>query len=324
MQDIAEQLGLSLATVSLALRDSPQIGEETRERVRELATRLGYVQRGRSVARTELRHITFISPFAISNFFYGAVLRAAEAECRRSGVALHFVQLEDALNPDDLTRYGDGHGILLVGTFDEQLVRQVRRSGQPAILVDNNIPHAGLDRVLIENVGGMYQMALRLIELGHREIMVLRGPEHVPSFHDRMRGYAMAMEQAGLAPRVFPSEPSQRMGATERAFLEWLDAGKPLGCSAIMAMNDEQAIAVMNLLQDHGIHVPEDISVTGFDDIESAQLVRPPLTTCHVPRELLGRTAVRCLLERAREPRRPTIAVVHDTVLVERGSTQPV
>jgi DNA-binding LacI/PurR family transcriptional regulator len=322
LQDIAAQLNLSLATVSLALRDSPQIGEDTRQRVRNLATELGYVQRARLVPRSELRHITFVNPFAISNFFYSAVLRAAEAECRRQNIALHFLQLEDRLNVADLMRYGENQGILLVGTIDEQIVREVKESGLPTVLVDNNLPHIGLDRVLIENIGGTYQLTSRLIALGHQRIMLLRGPDDVPSFRERMIGYRTAMQRAGLPALEFPGNGPVVIGTAERTLLNWLDAGTPLECTAIVALNDEQAIGVIHQLQDHGVRVPEDISVVGFDDIETAQIVRPALTTCHVPRELLGQTAVRCLIERARTPDAPTQAIVHDTVVVERASTR--
>lgn len=323
LQDIATQLNLSLSTVSLALRDSPQIGEETRQRVRDLATQLGYVQRSRPRQRGDLRHITFINPFAISNFFYGAVLRAAEAECRRHSIALHFLQLDDPHSMPDLLRYGDGQGILLVGTIDERLICQMKQTGLPMVLVDNNLPYLNLDRVLIENVGGTYQLTSYLISKGHRRILLMRGPEHVPSFRERMEGYRQAMQHAGLATLEFPATGRLAIGDAEGALLEWLDAGKPLNCSAIVTMNDEQAIGVIHMLQDHGIRVPDEISVVGFDDIEIAQIVRPSLTTCHVDREWLGCTAVQCLIERVREPTRPTQALVRDTFVVERGSVRP-
>lgn len=322
LQDIADYLHLSRATISLALRDSPQIGEETRARVREAATKLGYVGRVRGASPTELRHITFCTPYESSNNFHADILRAAEAECRELGIALHFVQLTEDFAARDLNQFGAHHGILLVGRITEEKVRQVKQLGRPTLLVDNNLPNLGLDRVLTENIGAMQQAVAHLVEIGHRRIGFICGPEGHPSFEERLLGYRRAVVKAGLTPiEIGPGRSDETDG--ERALARMLAAGECPDVTALLVFNDEAAAAVIHRLQDHGYQVPEDMSVVGFDDVNIAQIVRPNLTTCAVSRELLGRWGVRCLCSRALNPTAITQALSFDTTLVVRNSTAP-
>jgi DNA-binding LacI/PurR family transcriptional regulator len=322
LQDIAHQLNLSVSTISLALRNSPQIGEETKERVRQAALDLGYVHRVRHPLAVDLRHVTFINPYATTNYFYSDVLHGAEAECRRHGIALHFVQLEGELNIQDLMRYGDGHGILLAGSIPERIVREVKQLQLPTVLIDNNLPHLGLDRVLIENVGGAYQITEYLIAAGHRRIAIMQSGESVPSFRERLQGCHMALEEAQLTPVLIPNSTTPQLGDAEKALLSMLQRRDSMTFSALITMNDEQAIGAIRMFQDHGYRVPEDISVTGFDDVMVAQVVRPALTTCRVPRDLLGQSGVHFLMQRAADPSAPIQAIVHTVTLVERNSVR--
>lgn len=322
LQDIADYLHVSRATVSLALRESPQIGEETRARVHEAATKLGYIGRVRKVRPTELRHVTFCTPYESSNNFYADILRAAEAECRERGITLHFVQLAEGFAVRDLNQFGDQHGILLVGRIAEETVRQVKQLGRPTLLIDNNLPNLGLDRVLTENIGAMQQAVAHLVAIGHRRIGFICGPEGHPSFEERLLGYRRAVVKAGLTPiEISPSCSDEIDG--ERAFARMLAAGERPDVTALLVFNDEAAVAVIHRLQDHGYRVPEDVSVVGFDDVNIAQIVRPNLTTCAVSRELLGRWGVRCLHSRALNPTAITQALSFDTTLVVRSSTAP-
>jgi DNA-binding LacI/PurR family transcriptional regulator len=111
-------------------------------------------------------------------------------------------------------------------------------------------------------------------------------------------------------------------GASERAIGDWIAAHGEPGFSALIVFHDEAAIEVIHKLQDLGLRVPEDVAVIGFDDIDMARVVRPALTTCHVHRELLGALGVRRLIERAADPNAPALALVLDTVFVERASAR--
>jgi DNA-binding LacI/PurR family transcriptional regulator len=210
-----------------------------------------------------------------------------------------------------------------VGSIDEQTVLQLREIGRPLVLIDNNLPHLGLDRVLIENVGSSYRTVMWLVGLGHRQIACLSGPQDHPSFRDRLLGYRMAIADLGLRSIELRCEGPLLVRGAGKAITERLATHDGPGFSALIACNDEAAIGAMNALQDHGLQVPGDVSVVGFDDIDMARVVRPALTTCHVQRELLGMLGVRRLLERAGDPEAPPLSLVVDTHLTEGASTAP-
>lgn len=328
-QTIAERLGISISTVSLALRDAPQVAEETRHQVRALAEELGYRLRARRPYRSTqqplpIEQITMLMRYAPTNTFYNAVLDGVEAACRNQHIALHYGML-DELTPRNLAQYAESDGLIITGVVPEAALVALRELDLPMVLIDNDLPHLGLDRVLIENFGGMFQAVARLIALGHHRIAVLPAPAGDPSFDARLNGYRFAMARAGLPPieiagaiSPWPEKPGEGIAELR----DWLKSDHANDVTALVAMNDESAIGVLHTIQDCGLSVPDDLSVVGFDDIASAQIVRPALSTCHVPRERLGQLGVRLLLERALNPAEPAQAVLLGTTFIERASTR--
>ncbi len=318
-QTIADRLGISASTVSLALRGAPQVAEETRLRVRAIADELGYQLRPRRSPRTllppGLKQVTFLTIWEPANPFYSAVLSGAAQMCHQHRMALHYTLLGAQIE-DVLAQLEHTDAVLAVGSIPEPVLRQVLTPGRPLILVDNNLPQLGVDRVLIENVGGVYRAVLHLAELGHRRIAFLRGQEALPSIRERCVGYRSAMTALGLTTREVPCR-SPRGGESLQA---WLDQHGAPDWTALLVYNDEAAIEALHVLNDHGIRVPQDVSLVGFDDVDVARLVRPAIATCHVPREQLGQEAVRLLLARTQQPSAPTRAVVLDTTFIARDS----
>jgi LacI family transcriptional regulator len=317
-QDIAAELGLSVSTVSLALRDAAQVAEETRLRVREAAKRMGYTRR-RPAARHTVAQIAYIAQIDRGNVFYAAVLSGVEHECRRLGITLHYTRIE-TFDERAQASLCEADALLAAGTIPERTIRGLMRLARPLVLVDNNLAQLGVDRVLIENYGSTWRAVEYLARLGHRRIAHLRGPLDHPSFRDRQLGYRGAVEALGLEPIELRCE-DVGPGGTAPVVDRWLDA-HGANFTALCVFHDEAAVEAIHALQDRGLQVPADISVVGFDDIEMARLVRPALTTCHVYREQLGALAVRRLIERAAHPEAPPTAVTLDTTLVERASTR--
>lgn len=319
-QDIAAHLGLSVSTVSLALRDASQVAEETRVRVRHAATQLGYNYRPRQLTRTEITQMAFITRTDPNNVFYGAVLSGAERECRNLDIALHYTRL-DAVGSRMPSHYSDAEALLVVGTIDEATVLRLKDLGRPMVLLDNNLPHVGLDRVLTENFSSIYRVVRRLLGWGHRRIAFMAGPDDHPSFHDRLLGYHSAVADLDLPPIVLWCG-STHHGNSKQVIDEWMDTRSEPGFSALIVFHDSAAIEAIHELQDRGLRVPEDVAVVGFDDIDLARVMRPALTTCHVHREMLGAMGVRRLIERAADPKAPALALALDTVFVERASAR--
>ena len=317
MQDIAERLGISISTVSLALRAAPQVAEETRLRVVDAAEQLGYTVRPRQ-QRAALTHIAFITRDEVGNDFYGAVLSGAESECRRQGLTMHFMQINDQSHVRQ-AQYSQVDGLLVVGSIDETLVHQFQQFDLPMVLVDNNLPFLQLDRILIENVHSLYRTVAYAHTHGHRSIAFLCGPLTVPSFKERLIGYRAAMADFGLTPLEFFFHD---IDARDVAQVLESACNSMLAFSALIGCNDKATLRAFHTMHDNAIQVPHDVSLLGFDDVELASVIRPALTTTRVPRELLGQLGVQRLIERAREPGLAPLGFTVATTLIERESVR--
>lgn len=325
-QHIAEHLGVSISTVSLALRGAPQVAERTRRRVHDVAAELGYEYRPRRASwpeppPTRLTRLSFSMQFEPMEPFYANILAGAESECRRHGIELQYSQMEQTTF-QVIKQHEQAQAVLLVGTIDEDTVIHLQQLGKPMVLIDNNLPHLGIDRVLTENVGSLYRAVLKLAERGHTRIAFMRGPD-APSLRERWQGYRAAIDRLGLEIielwRV--NEFPERAG--KQTLEDLLSGGGTPAFSALICFNDAAAIKAIHTLQDHGLDVPGDVSVVGFDGVDMGQMTRPALTTCQVQRMLLGRLGVTRLIERANDPTAPAQAQVLDTIFIERASTRP-
>jgi LacI family transcriptional regulator len=320
-RDIADQLGVSVMTVSLALRGDAQISDTTRAQVLELADELGYVYRPRKRAAVQTTEVAFIGRYSATSAFYLAVLHGAEKACQEHDLGLHYIQLEEAVQRFVFQDTADA--LMLVSSIGAETIDHFRRFGLPLVLVDNNLAHLTLDRVLIENFDSLYRTVLKLVEWGHRQILFVCGPHEIPSFCDRARGYRAAMGDLGLEPMEVSCGYNSTVEGAREQIGAWLDQTGYPACTALVACNDKTAIGAMQALQGVGIRVPEDVSVIGFDDIDMAGVVRPALTTVHVYRELLGEMGIWMLLERMEHPSRPPMTLALETDFVERESARP-
>jgi DNA-binding LacI/PurR family transcriptional regulator len=209
-------------------------------------------------------------------------------------------------------------------------VEQIRRAGLPIVLVDSTaLPEHG--SVEIDDVGGARSAAAYILSLGHRDVLVLGVEPPAPGGPDpdgvtsrRLRGYREAFAAVGVELTderivVGPASIDGGIAATTGAF----DGG--LRPTAILAMSDAMAIGAMRALRDLRLDVPGDVSVVGFDDIDLAPHVDPPLTTVHQPIRRKGEEAVRALLTvvERRGPAQPEHRRL-ETRLIIRGSTGPV
>jgi DNA-binding LacI/PurR family transcriptional regulator len=319
LRDIAQYLGISVSTVSLALRESTQIAEETRERVIDAAQQLGYTYRQRPVGRV-IGRIAYLTNLEPDNIFSSAVLSGVESACRKLKIALDFSRIDDDL-AGVAERYGDAGGLLLMGNMGRTTVVQLQELGLPMVLVDNNLPTLGLDRVLTENVGGIYRAVEYLYGLGHRRIAFLNLTRPFTSLPERLIGYQKGIADFNLEALVI-SSPTVQVSDISAALAQARAGG--MAYTAIIAANDLTAISVLHALQDAGVCVPDDISLIGFDDLELAAVMRPALTTCRVHRELMGALGVQRLIERATQPDAPPLALVLDAPLIERQSVRAV
>jgi DNA-binding LacI/PurR family transcriptional regulator len=266
-----------------------------------------------------------------SNPFFGAFSEGVAGAAEASGYALHFISPLHGSLAGAMSR-AIVDGVVAIGLSDDHPdIEQIRRAGVPIVLVDSTaLPEHG--SVEIDDVGGARAAAQHLIGLGHRDVLVIGVEPPTPSIAidpggvtgRRLRGYREAFGAAGLGI------PDDRVvigaatidGGIAAMRRSWDDGARP---TAVLAMSDAMAIGVMRALRDLGRSVPADVSVVGFDDIDLAMHVDPPLTTVHQPIRRKGAEAVRLLLSAVQGmvPAGPEHLRL-ETRLVVRGSTGPV
>lgn len=305
IRDVAKHAGVSVATVSRSLNNQVGISEDTRQRVFSAATELGYnlgnlrQQQGQPPGRLRLKRVSFVyrrlRETVGVNPFYSHVLHGVEDACRAQKLGLSYssVGSEDRL-PELITRQ-EADGLVCVGYFEPEQLRAVLALNLPAVLVDHWYP--GLTCVNSDNFGGAYLLTRHLIEQGCRRIALISGPQTHYSIAQRVQGYRHALLAHGLTPdpRLEAARaPLDEEEGTESAVRQLLQLEEPP--DAIFAFNDATALQALRICQMQGLRVPEDLAVVGFDDLSSAALSFPPLTTVRVDKEALGSRGVEALL----------------------------
>lgn len=333
LRDVAKKANVSIGTASMVLNGKSGVSPETRARVLEAAAELGYQVRV---------PVPVLSPHCLStiglvvkedpncaprvNPFYSYVLAGVEAECRRQNLNLMYASVPvDAYNrisalPRMLVE-NRVDGLLIVGfLLDHAIAELAKQVGQIVSLVDSYTTDKAFDSTVSDNFGGAYAAVSHLIEMGHTRIgLIGSAPDSYPSIRDRRNGYLRALKDHGIHETFIEDShlvPEAAYHATRR-LLE-----REPSLTAIFGCNDEVAIAAMRAALDSGRRVPEDLSIVGFDDIDLAQQVIPPLTTVHVDKLLMGALAVRQLVDRAQNPTRATITTVLNVQLIQRQSVR--
>jgi len=166
-------------------------------------------------------------------------------------------------------------------------------TGLPVVLVDNRLDYQPVNCVNCDDSGGAALAAEYLLNLGHRRIGILAGPQNWPSNTRRVRGYQQVIEQAGLSAHVVHMDRTTIDSGAE-AYSRLMERHPEV--TALCAVNDSMAIGAIQAAQAAGRRVPDDLSVIGFDNIEWARLNRPPLTTIDVPKHQIGKEAASRLL----------------------------
>lgn len=334
MAEIAEQSGVSLSTVSLVLRDKPGVGPDTRQRVLNVAKSLGYIPTNSNAQhRSSLTTIGLIlkaEPDRIpqANQFYSHVIAGIEAACRQQQINLLYATLpvDQDSYPLELPRIlieGDtADGLLLVGAFlDETLAQVVERHLSPIVLVDAYSASNHYDSVVSDNFNGAYQAVTHLVQHGHRHIgLVACHPQAYPSIQERRRGYIQALQDNDIPDLYFADCHIINRQEIFNATTDLLQRNPQT--TAVLGANDEVAITVMEVAQALGLHIPNDLSVVGFDDIDLADCVSPSLTTMRVDKVGMGRLAVQLLVNRVKYPESSPVTAVIRPHLVERCSVQ--
>ena len=303
LSTIAERLGVSTATVSLALRDSPAVAEKTRAMVKREAANLGYIHNRRAASlRTRRSGIVGVIVHDVINPFYGEIIRAVEEELDRERqtfmLSNHY---DDPAKQKDfietLLQLG-ADGLIIspaIGTRPPDL-EVATKNGMPVVLVARSVEGFDGPTFRGDDAHGIGLATRHLVALGHTRIAMVGGTDATSTGRDRYRGYVEALEHAGLKadPQLRLPGPRTKLEGFEMA-TEFLSLRQRP--TAAVCWNDLAAIGLMNGIIRAGLQPGVDISVTGYDDLEEAAIATPSLTTVWNGQSEVGRQAARALQE---------------------------
>lgn len=300
IREVARVSGLSTATVSRALKNPEIVAEATRERVLKAVKEVNY--RPNMLARnfrSERSFALLVLVPGISNPFFSKVLQGIENAAQERGYSVLIGDTRD--NPQREDQYLNLISSRLADGLIQLSPDYVDGDGNPRHF-DFPVVHAcGCEltpapSVRIDNRGAARELVEHLIGKGHRRIAVISGPEGNPHAIDRVAGYREALEAAGITfdPSLLRNGKFTMASGAEAAASLLTLAELP---TAIFSINDEMAIGAIQALSQHGLKIPEDMAVVGFDDIDFAAHSYPPLTTVRQPAEEMGAKACEVLID---------------------------
>ncbi|GAB4305355.1 MAG: LacI family DNA-binding transcriptional regulator [Candidatus Bipolaricaulota bacterium] len=328
IKDIARAAGVSPATVSRALNDSPLLREETKARICRLAVELGYEKNelARGLVKGASGAIGLVIP-DITNPFFADIARGVEevARIRGYGVLLCTTEGDPELERSHLhlLRRKRVDGLLLTSvTAEDPHLEALVRENVPFVLVSRLVRALDAPFVVGDDRHGARLAVEHLISIGHRKIGFIGGPKDVQPSQDRMEGYQRVLAEQGLPLRrgwaVFASFTQDAGREWGRALLSRKD--RP---TAIFAANDLIALGVMEAAEELKLQIPEDLSLVGYNNISYAALPRIQLTTVAQPTLAMGRIAAEYLLDVIGGSRRRKLRKVLLPHLVIRRTTTP-
>ena len=324
IRHVARRAGVSTATVSRALSGSGPVRARVAARVKAAARALGYepnrIARSLRVRRTRMAGVLIPD---VQNPFFTAVVRGVEDVLQAEGWTLLLGNSDDHPERErsclGTLRAEGAAGVVLVPGLPAAAYRAIVSAGLPLVAIDRAPEGLDVDRVTVANVEGARRAVAHLISLGHRRLGFIGGPAGLSTAAERLEGYEAALAETGLRrPAGRIEEGDFRPSGGRAAMARLLARAAPP--TAVFVANDLMTLGAYEAIRARGLRVPRDVAVVGFDDAPWAEWLHPPLTTVAQPAYELGATAARLLLERLREPLRPTRSVVLETRLVVRAS----
>lgn len=332
IKDVAHRAGVSIATVSFVINNTPNrvISEQVRKRVMAVAKELNYHPRASAVglAGRRTRNLTFVfykDLCTVSNQFRSWVVEGAikEATDRKYNLLFSFVgsyRGEQSLPKTVLERNTDG--VILIHLVSPKMVQDLGARSIPCLAIDNTPAVKGLETIGFDARLGGKLAAQHLVELGHKSLGFVGGGRNRPSIAAREQGFIAGLREAGLSfdeKKQVIDTGELTFGHAYEAAKAWLRKNKTV--TGVLCANDEQAAGVLRAAFEAGVRVPDELSVVGFDDIAMSGFTVVPLTTVNVDKTMLGRVAVARLIQRIDAEAMPTEHELVPVRLEARGST---
>lgn len=326
VRDVARRAGVSVATAARALGEYGYVRADTRARVLRAAQVLDY--HPNAIARSMIKGRTHTLAVIVSdnaNPFFASVVRGIEDVVLAKGYAIMLCNADEDPAKEAVylraVRQKRVDGLVISPSGGSvSLLRGVQASGTPIVQIDRRISGLAADAVLIDNQNGVRLAIEHLVRLGHRRIGLIGGPQRLYTGRERLKAYRLALRRAGL--RVYDTLVLE---GTFKEASGYDLAGRFLRLrrrpTALFVANNLMTIGALLRLKEAGIRIPEDMAVVGFDDMDWAPILTPPLTAVAQPGYELGAAAGRLLLERLTEAYtgRPRTAVLQPKLVVRQS-----
>lgn len=331
LKDVAAKAGVSPATVSYVLNGKRTISRQTKERVRQAIEELGYVPdlSARSLSSRDSKLIGVVVPqtepgskLMLQNNFYSEIVGSIEYHARQHGYHVIISATDVSESYLTLAKERNLDGIIVIGMYPDEFYQQMKKTQIPIVLIDSYCNDHYYHSVRIDDAYGSYLATRHVLEYGHERIAFFCGLiKENGVIKKRLTGYRQALEERGIAydpALVFEGKIDYESGVQLARQL----ARSATEATAVVATADILAVGAMKGFYDEGLHVPDDISIIGFDDLELAQYMTPGLSTIKQEIPLKGERAVELLLDSINDETLTKHELVLPVSLITRGSVK--
>jgi LacI family transcriptional regulator, galactose operon repressor len=332
LKDIALRAGVSIMTVSKALRDEHDVSEATKKRIKLLAKQLGYVPDSSAQGlRTRTTRLFGVVIPSLANPVYSRILLAIQERAYDLGYdvllayTLNLAEREEVCIRRCLSRRVDGLFIAPVYrlAMEAPIYQELRARQVPTVLLGHSAPFcANFQSVATDDLTAGYSLTRHLLKLGHTRIAFLAGPPGTPATQERFEGYRRALREEGLdvdEKLVFQAGQTMEDGA--KAAMQMINEGPD--ATAIQAVDDLVAAGCAEVLLKQGINIPEDLSLTGFGNTLLSEYFRVPITTISQPKHRLGTAAVEAMVQMLHGQKPDPRRLAAELVVRESSGTPP-
>ena len=304
--DIAKKANVSTMTVSRVINNTGSIKESTKQKIESAIKELGYIPNtaARSLTSKKTKLLSLIVS-DITNPFFTKVTRGAEDKALEMGYQLLLSNSDEDIKKEsiyiDMILSTRVDGVLITPTGDQSIkeLNKLRDHDIPIVLLDRDIANFKCDQVIGDSYNGSRKLMEHLIEWGHKKIALINGPSTISTARERQRGYLEAIQLAGLRiHHDYISQINFKIDNAMKVVQKLLSLPKHEQPTAIFAANNFIAISTIKALHSFGWHVPKDIAVVSFDDIEPIESFNPFLTVASQPAYQFGQKGIKLLIDR--------------------------
>ena len=330
LKDISKACGVSIATVSKALNDHSDISKETKEKIREVAEKLGYHPNAAAQAlktnRSNNIGVLFVDEAnsGLTHDYFSHVLDSFKKKAEQEGFDITFINGDrsraNTMSYLSHAIYRGFDGVVIACVeFSDPEVDELIKSNIPVVTID----HSFYNRIAIvsDNIRGIRELVNYVYEQGHRKIAYVHGIENTAVTQSRLTSFYNTLQDLGVSvPDCYmEAAPYRNTDKAYEATLRLLDLPDPPTC--ILYSDDFAAFGGLNAIRSRGLRVPEDISIAGYDGIELARRISPRMTTVIQDTDKIGRTAAAKLIDLINNPKGTLIEQIVVEGTLEKGES---